>query len=110
MLFNHLIIVKTLSILALSLIILSSCNSNKDQKEQQELFPVTAAIKIDTSSYTEYVSEIHALQNVEIRARVKGYLEKFHIDEGMYVKEGQLLFTINNKEIYARVLIRHKKK
>lgn len=98
MLFNHLIIVKTLSILALSLITLSSCNSDKAQKEQQELFPVTAAIKIDTSSYTEYVTEIHALQNVEIRARVKGYLEKFHIDEGMYVKEGQLLFTINNKE------------
>lgn len=98
MLINHLIIVKTLSVIAFSLIILSSCNSDKHQEIEQELFPVTAAIKMDTSSFTEYVSEIHALQNVEIRARVKGYLEKFHMDEGVYVKEGQLLFTINNKE------------
>lgn len=96
--FNHLIIVKTLSAFAFSIVILSSCHTGKNQEQQQELFPVTEAIKIDTSSYTEYVSEIHALQNVEIRARVKGYLEKFHIDEGVYVKEGQLLFTINNKE------------
>lgn len=89
---------KTLRILSLSIIVLSSCNSDKDQNKKQNSFPVTAAIKIDTVSYTEYVAEIHAKQNVEIRARIKGYLEKFHIDEGVSVKEGQLLFSINNKE------------
>lgn len=97
-LLNHLIIVKIISLIACSIILLSACNSNKNKENTQETFPVTEAIKIDTFSYTEYVTEIHALQNVEIRARVKGYLEKFHIDEGVYVKEGQLLFSINNKE------------
>ena len=97
-LLNHLIIVKIISLIACSIILLSACNSNKNKENMQETFPVTEAIKIDTCSYIEYVTEIHALQNVEIRARVKGYLEKFHIEEGVYVKEGQLLFSINNKE------------
>lgn len=96
--YKHLIILKTLSLIVLSITLFSACNSNNNQESKQEAFPVTAAIKIDTSSHTEYVAEISALQNVEIRARVKGYLEKFHIDEGVYVKEGQLLFSINNKE------------
>lgn len=55
-------------------------------------------VKVDTFTYTDYVAEIHALQNVEIRARVTGYLEKFYMDEGAYVTQNQLLFSINNKE------------
>ncbi|MDF2447800.1 MAG: efflux transporter, family, subunit [Bacteroidota bacterium] len=78
--------------------LLGSCNAPKNDQQSYEQFPVTSAIKMDTSSYSDYVTEIHALQNVEIRARVKGYLERFHVDEGAYVKEGQLLFSINNRE------------
>lgn len=89
---------KLLSFIATSVILLSACNSAENKDKQAEVFPVTQVIRIDTSIYTDYVTEIHALQNVEIRARVKGYLEKFHADEGAFVKEGQLLFTINNKE------------
>lgn len=59
----------------------------------------------DTVGYTDYVAEIHARQNVEIRARITGYLEQLHVDEGTYVKEGQLLFSINKKE-YAEELAR----
>jgi len=90
--------VKLLSLIATGAVLLSACHSPENQSNKAEVFPVTSVIKIDTSIYTDYVTEIHALQNVEIRARVKGYLEKFHVDEGVSVKEGQLLFTINNKE------------
>lgn len=68
------------------------------QEETKETYIVTSPIKVDTSFFSEYVAEINAVQNVEIRARVNGYLEKIHIDEGKYVKEGQLLFSINNRE------------
>ncbi len=61
-----------------------------------ESYPVTSPAIIDTTLYTDYVAEINAVQNVEIRARVKGYLDKIYIDEGKYVKQGQLLFTISN--------------
>lgn len=86
---------------------LAACSNDGIQEMEMEMFPVTKAVQMDTSSYIDYVTEITALQNVEIRARVKGYLEKFHVDEGAYVKEGQLLFTINNRE-YAEELAKAK--
>src|SRR5690606_154775 len=55
-------------------------------------------LETDTFIYTDYVAELNAVQNVEIRARVTGYLEKFYVDEGASVKEGQILFSINKKE------------
>lgn len=87
-----------LIITIISAVIFSACNPNQPTNQNIDSFPVTSVIKIDTSTTTDYVSEIHAIQNVEIRARVDGYLEKIHIDEGAHVKEGQLLFTINNRE------------
>lgn len=78
-------------------VVLTSCNKEK-KAEKPESFPVTEIIAIDTLGFVDYVAEIKAKQNVEIRARVSGYLEKIYIDEGKYVKQGQLLFTINNGE------------
>ncbi len=88
-----------------TVIIVSSCtNEETTQKQAIESYPVTSPIKIDTTLSTDYVAEINAIQNVEIRARVKGYLDKVYIDEGKYVKQGQLLFTINNQELNEEVV------
>jgi RND family efflux transporter MFP subunit len=81
----------------------SCSDKNKEAKQVAESFPVTSPIKIDTTLHTDYVAEINAIQNVEIRARIKGYLDKIYIDEGKYVKQGQLLFTINNPELREHV-------
>ena len=54
--------------------------------------------RIDTSLHQHYVADIQAVKNVEIRARVNGFLEKIYVDEGKPVKKGQLLFQISNKE------------
>jgi len=76
--------------------LLSSCGmKGEGVKEEAVVVPVTQVISIDTNLYTEYVADIHAVQNVEIRAQVSGYLQKIHVDEGQYVREGQLLFSIN---------------
>jgi membrane fusion protein (multidrug efflux system) len=77
---------------------LTSCKNKQKTEKQQDSFPVTAATKINTHISSDYVAEIHALQNVEIRARVSGYLEEIHVDEGVRVKKNQLLFSINKKE------------
>lgn len=95
-----------LTALAGSVLLLAACNQNTP-KETAEHFPVISVIEVDTAIYTDYVTEIHALQNVEIRARVTGYLEKIHVDEGAHVNQNQLLFSINNKE-YAEELARTK--
>jgi RND family efflux transporter MFP subunit len=88
---------KFISIGIIATLILA-CNKKNQEVKTESVFPVTEVIAIDTFIYTDYVAEINALQNVEIRARVAGYLEKIYVDEGAYVKEGQLLFSINKKE------------
>ncbi|MCW5912423.1 MAG: efflux RND transporter periplasmic adaptor subunit [Cyclobacteriaceae bacterium] len=80
-----------------------SCKSSGPQENSPVEFPVTRIISKDTIIYHEYVSDIHAFRNVEIRARLQGYLEQIHIDEGAQVKKGQLLFTINDEEYRAAV-------
>ncbi len=82
-------------VLIISCLLLSCGMKVEGVKEEAVVFPVTQVISIDTNLYTEYVADIHAIQNVEIRAQVSGYLHKIHVDEGQYVREGQLLFSIN---------------
>lgn len=52
----------------------------------------------DVSIPQEYICEINAVQFVEIRARVQGYLEEIYIDEGQFVKKGQPLFRLSANE------------
>jgi membrane fusion protein (multidrug efflux system) len=76
------------------------CSKSNDSNSLQE-FPVTQVIRKDTVLFHEYVVDIHAVRNVEIRARVQGYLDFIYVDEGQYVKAGQPLFKINDEEYKA---------
>lgn len=78
----------------MALVCLTSCTSKKEEKEEAEKFTVTNPVKIDTSFTKEYVSQIKSVRNIEIRAQEKGFLQNIYIDEGQYVKAGQLLFKI----------------
>lgn len=72
----------------------ASCKSAKEEKEPETKFLVTSPIKMDTSITQEYVSQIHAISHIELRAQEKGYLQKIFVDEGQFVKQGQPLFQI----------------
>ncbi|TKT85971.1 efflux RND transporter periplasmic adaptor subunit, partial [Dyadobacter frigoris] len=56
-----------------------------------------------TEFHRKYVGDIQAVKNVEIYARVKGYLEEVYVDEGKEVKKGQILFRINSEEYAAEL-------
>lgn len=69
-------------------------------------YPVVAVEPVvtdDVNIYGEYVGRINAQQNVEVRARVEGYLEKMLFDEGTYVEKGQTLFIIDPRLYKANV-------
>ncbi|MEQ1463680.1 efflux RND transporter periplasmic adaptor subunit, partial [Salmonella enterica] len=51
-------------------------------------------IEKDTLIYKEYVAQIQSIQHIELRALEKGYLQKIFVNEGQFVKKGQLLFQI----------------
>lgn len=89
----------------IALLYLTSCTSKKKEKEEEAgKFTVTNPIRIDTSFTKEYVSQIRSVRNIEIRAQEKGFLQDVYVDEGQFVKAGQVLFRIMPKIYEAELL------
>lgn len=88
-------------LLALLPVYLAGCTaSSQDQNAQQEIpvLPIITLSTCDTVLQTPYVADMQAIRNIEIRTRVKGFLEKIYVDEGQQVKKGQILFKISDEE------------
>lgn len=90
----------------LFIIISSSCNNTKVEEDAKK-FEVVLPRITDTVEVSEYVSQISAIQNTEIRTRTKGFIEFVKVDEGQAVKEGQTLFIISSK-VYQQQLLKAK--
>jgi RND family efflux transporter MFP subunit len=94
-------------LLACSIVILlwAAC-SNKvgNAAEETENYQVVHPLIVDTTFYKEYVADIQSVRNVELRSRVKGFVEKVYVDEGATVTEGQLLFSLSKKEFQEELL------
>ena len=72
-----------------------SCSSHEEKKEEEEaVFEVTTPLTKDTITTISYVAQIRASQHIELRALEKGYLQKIYVDEGQYIKQGQLMFQV----------------
>ncbi|RYC68125.1 efflux RND transporter periplasmic adaptor subunit [Spirosoma sordidisoli] len=85
--------------------LLPGCSSEtKQQAAQTETYPVIQPVITDTIYAKEYVADIQAVQNVEIRTRIEGYLDRIYVDEGTFVQKGQLLFTVSNPEYREELL------
>ncbi len=82
---------------------LSCKNTSEENTNEVSSYPTTSPILVDTTMTTDYVAEIHAIRNVEIRSRIDGYLEKVLVDEGRNVKQGQLMFVVGNPELAGQV-------
>ncbi|HEY1310783.1 MAG TPA: efflux RND transporter periplasmic adaptor subunit [Pseudolabrys sp.] len=58
---------------------------------------VAQPVKRTLSDFDEYVGRFTAINSVEVRARVSGYLESLHFKDGQIVKQGDLLFSIDKR-------------
>lgn len=88
----------------ISMLFFASCNSKKEEKEEETKFVVTNPVRIDTSLTKEYVAQVRSVRNIELRAQEKGYLQNIYVDEGQFVQAGQLLFKIMPKLYEAELL------
>lgn len=82
----------------------AACTSTEENKSEAGKFPITSPLRVDTTYTSEYITEIQSVQNVEVRAKIKGYIEHIYVDEGKPVKAGQTLFSISNKEFNQELL------
>lgn len=79
----------------IALLFTASCQSEKEnEQETSAKFLVTSPLQKDTSFFHEYVSQIHAVSHIELRSQERGYLQNIYVDEGQFVKKGQLMFQI----------------
>jgi RND family efflux transporter MFP subunit len=80
----------------------AGCGQGEAQQKQGGAPPpptVTVAkpVQRTVSDYDEYVGRFTAVDSVEVRARVSGYLDSIDFKDGQMVKQGDLLFTIDKR-------------
>ncbi|WP_231426789.1 MULTISPECIES: efflux RND transporter periplasmic adaptor subunit [Pedobacter] len=81
--------------------LLASCGNNDEQKKAAaaaaagpQAYPVFTVNAQTTELNSDYPATIEGIQNIDIRPKVDGFIQKIFVDEGSVVKKGQLLFTI----------------
>ena len=84
--------------------VLATCAPKKEAPKAAapEVSVVEVALR-DVPIGGEITASVRGLEDVEIRARVEGYLESIDYREGSEVKKGQLLFTIDNQPYRAKL-------
>lgn len=81
-----------------------SCSRNHEKKSGNE--NSTLVVKLATTSIEvaqSYVADVQAVQFVEIKPKVEGFVEDVLVDEGEHVKKGQVLFKLSSAELYEEV-------
>jgi multidrug efflux system membrane fusion protein len=64
---------------------------------------VAAAIEKEVIESDEFPGRVEAIEQVEVRARVNGYIQSVHFKPGAEVKKGDLLFMIDPRPFEAQV-------
>src|SRR6195256_1236210 len=79
--------------------VLAGCGEGPKQAAAPPPPKVTVAkpVKRTIVDQDEHVGRFVAVDSVEMRARVSGYLDKVHFTDGQIVKQGDLLFTIDKR-------------
>jgi membrane fusion protein, multidrug efflux system len=64
---------------------------------------VSQPIHREVVEWEEYTGRLEAVESVEVRARVNGYLQSIHFKNGTTVKQGDLLFVIDPRPYQAEL-------
>src|SRR5690349_17964483 len=89
--------------LLIALLVISGCRNEKAKTAEAkppEVFFEQPVEKMVTE-YQEFTGQTVAVETIEVRARVSGYLEKNHFKDGDLVREGALLFQIDERPYRA---------
>jgi membrane fusion protein (multidrug efflux system) len=98
-------------VLALTLPLLSGCKEETTPARQQAAAPPAAVFvaRVERQAISrgaDFIGRVEAIDKVDIIARVTGFLQTRHFNEGDAVKAGQLLFTLEQPPFAAEVSLR----
>lgn len=87
------------------LLLLAGCQPESTEKKGIALLPVKVSLPVQkkVTEYSDLTGRTAALDSVEVRARVWGYVDRYNFKEGMLVKKGDVLFEIDPRTYQAAV-------
>src|ERR1700732_1800067 len=94
---HFLIAVGTLSIL------LAAAGCKKKPPPQPAALPVNVltVMEKEVNEWDEFTGRLEAVESVEVRPRVSGYITEIHFEAGVIVKKGDLLYVIDPRPYQA---------
>src|SRR5262245_57494682 len=90
-------------ILMLGFSFLTGCSAAPSAAPPAAPMPVTVSYPVEreVTDYADYTGRTSAVDSVEVRAHVWGYLEKVNFKEGALVKKGDVLFELDARPYEA---------
>jgi RND family efflux transporter MFP subunit len=83
---------------------LSACSPNKPAPPPPApKVTVNQPVSATVTNWDEYPGHMEAVEMVEVRPRVSGYIESIHFQDGAEVKAGDLLFVIDPRPYAAEL-------
>ena len=80
------------------------CSKKKDAPASADTrVEAVVVVQRDVPVYKEAVGQTRGSKEVEIRARVEGFVQSVNFQEGTFVPEGHLLFTIDPSQYQERL-------
>ena len=81
--------------------LLASCNKEAEQPAPPPLVTVTPVQEREIQDFVVFTGRTEAVQTVDVRARVSGYLTETKFQDGQDVKKGDVLFVIDPRPYQA---------
>ena len=90
------------AVLPLAALGLAGCGQAEPPPPTPPEVTVATPLRRDVTFYTDFTGRTASVQRAEIRARVRGFLERMNFEPGDFVKKGQLLFLIEPEPYQAQ--------
>lgn len=92
--------------IAISTLILTACSPEPSQKVQQtqlQSIDVAQVMVQPVQNWHTYTSRLEAPEQVALKPRVSGVIDRIAFNEGQQIKQGDLLFTLDSRPFAAIV-------
>jgi RND family efflux transporter MFP subunit len=91
------------SVLTLLVVLASGCAPQAAPAPQAPQVSIAEVLQRDVTDWDEFTGRTEAIESVEVRPRVSGYIERVAFAEGSTVKTGDLLFVIDPRPYRAEL-------
>lgn len=89
------------AVLSLALLGLADCAAKRPPAPAPPTVSVARPLAMDVRDWDDFVGQFVAVDSVDVRPRVSGYLQSVGFRDGEWVRKGQLLFVIDPRPYQA---------